>query len=54
VGAIAVPVRLKAPTGVSHAYTLSGQQKIVQPDGTIEVSEEDAKPLLGAGFKRVS
>ena len=47
------PVILKAPVGISHVYTLSGRQVAVKSDGTIEVSEEDAKPLLGAGFQRI-
>jgi len=46
-------IKLQAPRGISHVSTLSGRQIAVAPDGTIEVSEEDAKPLLGAGFQRI-
>lgn len=41
--------RLKAPPGISHVYTMSGQQFAVK-DGHVEVSEEDGRPLLAAGY----
>jgi hypothetical protein len=52
-GPIVSPVTLKAPVGISHVYTLSGRQVAVRADETVEVSEEDAKPLLGTGFQRM-
>jgi hypothetical protein len=42
-------VRLKAPPGITHVYTLSGQQFLVQ-DGYVSVAVDDASPLIGAGF----
>ncbi len=41
--------RLKAPPGISHVYTRSGQQVAVA-DGIVEVSEEDCRTLLAAGY----
>jgi hypothetical protein len=49
----AVMVKLKAPVGISHVSTLSGRQLAVRVDGTIEVSESDALPLLRGGFTRL-
>jgi predicted phage terminase large subunit-like protein len=46
-------VRLKVTNGSSHIIDSSGRQIGVQPDGTIEVSEEDARALIGKGFRRV-
>jgi predicted phage terminase large subunit-like protein len=46
-------VKLQAPRGITHVSTLTGRQIAVAPDGTIEVSEEDATPLLGAAFQRI-
>jgi predicted phage terminase large subunit-like protein len=48
----AVMIRLKGPAGISHVYTMTGRAIMVQPDGTIEVSEEDEVPLLGNGWAR--
>jgi hypothetical protein len=45
-------ISLKAPSGVSNVSGLSGQQYVVH-DGTLAVVEEDAPPLLRAGFSRV-
>jgi hypothetical protein len=45
-------VLLKVPPGISHVYTLSGQQFLVQ-DGYVSVPDDDAPPLIGAGFVRV-
>ncbi len=52
-GSVTIRVTLRAPVGVSHVQTLTGKQVMVAPDGTIDVSEEDARPLIGAGFHRV-
>jgi hypothetical protein len=47
-------VKLRAPEGISHVSTLSGRLLAISwPDRIIEVSEEDARPLLGAGFQRL-
>jgi len=43
---------LKAPPGITHVYTLSGQQFLVQ-DGYVSVADDGAPPLIGAGFARV-
>jgi hypothetical protein len=42
-------VKLRTPTNISHVYTITGQM-VAFRDGLFEVSEEDAKPLFGAGF----
>jgi hypothetical protein len=52
-GSAARTVTLKAPAGVTQAITITGRQVMVRPDLTIEVSEEDARPLYGAGFQKV-
>ena len=44
------PVRLRAPAGVGAVQTLSGLHLNVAPDGTIEMSESDAAPLLRTGW----
>jgi len=44
-------VRLRAPQDISHIYTISGRPCAIQ-DGHFSVSEEEAIPLLGAGFIR--
>jgi hypothetical protein len=44
---------LRAPPGVSHHITISGQSIAIRPDGTIELTEEDAKPLMGRGWIRL-
>jgi hypothetical protein len=44
-------VTLKAPVGISHVSTITGRQVMVRPDGTIDVSEEEAASLRGAGFQ---
>jgi predicted phage terminase large subunit-like protein len=43
-------VKLKARPGVSNVYTMSGQSLLVGPDGMLEVSAEEARPLIAAGF----
>ena len=49
-GASTAMVKLKVPDGVSHVYLEDGQ--LVAPDRTMDVSEENAKPLLAAGYQR--
>jgi len=46
-------VRLSASPGVGAVQTLSGLHWTVAADGTVETSESDAAPLLGAGWTRV-
>src|SRR6516165_597782 len=46
------PVRLRAPPGISAVQLLSGARRIVGADGTVEMSEADAAPLLRAGWVR--
>jgi hypothetical protein len=43
-------VRLCAPAGVTHVQLLSGIRHAVPADGTIEMTEADAAPLLQAGW----
>jgi predicted phage terminase large subunit-like protein len=45
-------VKLKAPSasGVTHVITLTGRTVAVTLDRTIELREEDARPLRAAGF----
>ena len=47
------PVRLRAPAGVGAVQLLSGIHRNVTADGTVEMSEADAAPLLRAGWVRV-
>jgi hypothetical protein len=42
-------VKLRAPAGVTHVYTMTGQQVAVR-DGMVEVSEENRGPLMTVGF----
>ena len=46
-------VRLRAPRGVSHVQLFSGLHRAVANDGTVEMTESDAAPLLNAGWERV-
>jgi predicted phage terminase large subunit-like protein len=46
-------VRLLAPPGHTHVITMKGRQMLIPNDRIIELSEEDARPLLNAGFTRV-
>ena len=48
-----IMVKLKAPNGSSHVQTITGHTIAASADGTFLVSEEDARPLVGAGFQRV-
>jgi hypothetical protein len=47
-----VLVRIRVPEGITHVQTMSGQNCMVR-DRMIEVSENDAAPLLTAGFSRL-
>jgi hypothetical protein len=47
------PVCLRAPRGVGCVQLLSGLRRNVAADGTVEMSEADAAPLLRAGWVRV-
>jgi hypothetical protein len=44
------PVRLRAPRGVGAVQLLSGARHNVAGDGTVEMSQADATPLLRAGW----
>ena len=44
---------LKVPAGTSSVHTIIGRSVMVRPDGTIEVNEEDARPLCGIGYVRL-
>ncbi len=46
-------IKLVAPSGTSTVYGKSGKSYLVF-DGIVEVTEDDAKPLLGQGFERVA
>jgi predicted phage terminase large subunit-like protein len=47
------PVRLRAPPGISAVQLLSGTRRNVAADGTVEMSERDAAPLLRAGWVKI-
>jgi hypothetical protein len=49
-----VLVRLLAPQNLSHVFTITGRQILIPADRIIQVSEEEARPLLGTGFTRVN
>jgi predicted phage terminase large subunit-like protein len=51
-GASTAMVKLKVPDGVTHIYLKDGQLAAIRPDRTMDVSEENAKPLLAAGYRR--
>jgi hypothetical protein len=46
------PVRLRAPAGVGAVQLLSGVHRNASADGTVEMTETDAAPLLSAGWVR--
>jgi predicted phage terminase large subunit-like protein len=46
-------VRLRAPHGIGAVQTQSGRHLNVAADGTVEMSETDAAPLLSAGWVTV-
>jgi hypothetical protein len=45
-------VKLRVPDGVTHIYLTDGRLAAIRPDRTMDVSEENAKPLLAAGYLR--
>ena len=47
------PVCLRALRGVSHVQLFSGVHRAVATDGTVEMSQSDAEPLLRAGWTKV-
>jgi predicted phage terminase large subunit-like protein len=47
-------VRLRAPSGMGSVQTFSGRLINVGPDGTIEMSAEDAKPLIRDGWTKLA
>jgi len=52
--AVGFPVTLKVPkVGITHVETIDGRRHPVRPDSTIELNEEDAKPLLAAGYQKI-
>ena len=46
-------VKLRAPTEVTHVYTMTGQQVALR-DGMVEVSAENRGPLMAAGFTLIN
>ena len=46
-------VRLKAPAGIGAVQLLSGIHRNIGADGTVEMSQADAEPLLRAGWVRI-
>jgi hypothetical protein len=48
-------VRIQAPENVSHVQTRSGRRLTVPPDGVLELTQDDAMPLVASsGFTRIS
>jgi len=47
-------VRLEAPKGLGAVQTFSGRHLNVDPDGTVEMSDEDAEFLINAGWIKLS
>ncbi len=46
-------IKLRAPAGISNITGMFGKSYLVGADGIVEVDEQDAKPLLAAGFSEV-
>ena len=46
--------RLRAPLGTSTVYGVTGRQYLVGADGLVEVTDEDAKPLVAQGFDKIT
>ena len=44
-------VTVRAPTNISMVYTLTGRALNVRANGTIEVEQDEATPLLQAGWR---
>ena len=49
----AASVSLKGPLGINTAYGMSGTKYLLDANGLFHVKEEDAKPLIEAGYKRI-
>ena len=47
-------VRLQAPSGMGSVQTFSGRHINVSPDGTIEMSADDAQYLIRAGWAKLA
>ena len=47
-------VRLQAPSGMGAVQTFSGRHINVSPDGTIEMSADDAQYLIRAGWTKLA
>jgi hypothetical protein len=47
-------VRLRAPSGMGSVQTFSGRHINVGPDGTIEMSADDAKYLIRDGWTKLA
>jgi predicted phage terminase large subunit-like protein len=47
-------VRLRAPPGMGSVQTLSGRHLRIDPDGTVEMSAEDANVFINAGWVKVA
>ena len=47
-------VRLQAPSGMGSVQTFSGRHINVSPDGTIEMSADDAQYLIRAGWTKLA
>jgi predicted phage terminase large subunit-like protein len=43
-------IQLASPRNISHVFTITGRQILIPADGIIQVSEEEARPLLANGF----
>jgi hypothetical protein len=47
-------VRLRAPSGLGAVQTFSGLHLNIGPDGTVEMSAEDAEYLIRAGWTKLA
>jgi predicted phage terminase large subunit-like protein len=47
-------VRLRAPAGIRAVQTISGRHLNIGPDGTVEMSADDAKYLIPDGWFKIS
>jgi len=45
---------LQAPRGIGSVQTFSGRHTNVGPDGTIEMSADDAQYLIRAGWTKLA
>ena len=46
--------RLRAPLGIGSVQTFSGRHLNIGPDGTVEMSAEDAKFLIRDGWTKLA